>query len=175
MKSLLTIAVISITGLFASSIYTKKLTTLDGTEIALHQYQGKKILLVNIASNSPYAATQLPQLQQLYQKYKDSLVVIAFPCNDFGSEPRSNEDIKSLLKHTYKISFPVSVRTGVKDSSTIHPVYKWLLTKAENGEMNSKVKKDFQKYLISKTGVIMGLFSGDTQPMDKVVTDAVEQ
>ena len=176
MKAFITIAILSITSVFVSSIYAKKFTTLNGTEVAMNQYQGKKILLVNIASGSEYFAIQLPQLQQLYQMYKDSLVVIAFPSNDFGREQRNNDELQQLLKNTYHISFPVSVLTSVKDAApNTHAVYKWLQNKNENGEIKGKIKKDFQKFLLDKTGNIMGIFSAETQPLDKVVTDAITQ
>ncbi len=176
MKTFLTIAAISLYGTFATSIYTKKFTTLSGTETAINQYQGKKILLVNIATGSPLATTQLPQLQQLYQTYKDSLVVVAFPSNNFGNEPKTNEQLRLLLKHSYKIKFPVSVTTNVKDSTANpHPVYKWLHKKNQNGQTNINIKEDFQKILIDKTGIIIGIFSASTKPLDKVLTDAVEQ
>jgi glutathione peroxidase len=176
MKLFIAIAAISISSLFASSIYTKKLTTLGGTQIGIAQYQGKRILIVNIASNSEYAAVQLPQLQQLYQQYKDSVVVLAFPTNDFGKEPRTDAEIKQLFKNTYHISFPVSVRTGVKDSTTsTHEIYKWLQNQSENGMMNMKVKTDFVKYLIDKDGTIMGVFGAKTKPLDNAVINAIKQ
>lgn len=176
MKTFIAITLVALGGLFANSIYSKKFTTLGGTEVAMNLYQGKKILLVNIATGSNYAATQLPQLQQLYQLYKDSLVIVAFPSNDFGNEPRNNEDIKALLKYTYRVTFPVSVLSGVKsNTATTHPVYKWLQNQGENGATGSKVKKDFQKYLIDKTGEIMGIFSADITPMDNIIRDAINQ
>jgi glutathione peroxidase len=176
MKLLTAITAISISSLFVSSIYTKKLTTLGGTQIVMAQYQGKRILIVNIASNSEYAAVQLPQLQQLYQQYKDSVVVLAFASNDFGKELRTDADLKQLLKNTYHISFPVSVRTGVKDSTaTTHEVYRWLQNKSENGVMDMKVKTDFVKYLIDKDGTIMAVFDAKTKPLDNAVKNAITQ
>ena len=176
MKILLTAALLSLTGFYATSIYTKQLTTLGGTNISLNQYQGKKMLLVNIASGSEYAAKQLPQLQQLYQQYKDSLVVIAFPSNDFGKEPKNNNDLKLLLQNTYKVKFPVSVLTTVKYGlATTHPLYKWLQNQGENGSTNKKLTGDFQKYLIDKDGTILGVFSASTTPMSSAVISAITQ
>lgn len=173
MKTLLLIAC---AGLLATSIYTKQFTTLSGTQVSMAQYEGKKILLVNIASGSSYAASQLPQLQQLYQQYHDSLEVIAFPSNDFGNEPLDDSTLQMLLQNTYNISFPVSVITGINDSAaTVHPVYQWLQRATENGMMDAKVKSDFQKYLIDKNGNIMGIFSAETNPMDSTVVEAVLQ
>jgi len=176
MKLILSTAIISISGLFVSSIYTKQFTTLAGTNISLSQYQGKKMLLVNIASGSQYAALQIPQLQQLYQQYKDSLVVIAFPSNDFGKEPKNNADLKLLLQNTYHINFPVSVLTTVNDSqASTNPVYKWLQNQNENGSTGKKLTGDFQKYLIDKDGSIIGVFGATTSPTSNAVINAITQ
>lgn len=176
MKILASIIIVAFSGLFTSSIYTKQFTTLSGTQVTIAQYQGKKILLVNIASNSEYAAIQIPQLEQLYQQYKDSVVVVAFPSNDFGNESRNDADLKLLLQDTYHTSFPVSVRTSVKDSTgNTHAIFHWLQNQGENGNMNVKVKKDFQKYLIDKDGTIIGVFSAKTNPLDNTIINAITQ
>ncbi|HMD01104.1 MAG TPA: hypothetical protein VKH37_13165, partial [Ferruginibacter sp.] len=149
MKILLIISMIVFGNTFTSSIYTKHFTSLTGNEIYLSQYQGKKMLLVNMASESEYAATQIPQLEQLYQQFHDSLVVIGFFSNDFGHEPRSNSDLRLLLQDTYHSTFPVSQKIGVKDSTgNTHELYTWLQRQSENGSIDSKVKRDFQKYLV---------------------------
>jgi glutathione peroxidase len=176
MKIAAAIATISISCLFVSSIYTKQFTVLTGTNVSMAQYQGKKILLVNIASGSEYAAVQLPQLQQLYHQYKDSLVVIGFPSNDFGKETRTDAELKLLLQNTYHITFPVSVRTGIQDSTAnTHPIYKWLQNQNENGVMGMKVKTDFEKYLIDKDGTIMAVFGANTKPLDNAIKNAITQ
>jgi glutathione peroxidase len=142
--------------------------------MALHQ--GKKILIVNIASGSEYAAVQLPQLQQLHQLYKDSLSIVAFPSNDFGHEPLTDAELKLLLQETYQTSFDVSIKSGVKDSTaTTHAVYQWLQRPNENGAMAIKVKNDFQKYLIDKTGSIIGVFGPKTKPLDAALIAAITQ
>lgn len=174
MKVLLTAIIIVLSGITSSSIYIKKFTTLQGMEISLAQYQGKKILLVNIASASKYAAAQLPELEHLYKKYKDSLEVLAFPSNDFGNEPKINQDLQLLLQNTYHISFPVSVLMNVTDNNTsIHPLYQWLQRSTENGSSDVKVKKDFQKYLLAKDGTLLGIFSAATSPLDEAIVKAI--
>jgi len=177
MKSLVTIIIIGIGTLFTSSIYSKQFTTLQGASIMLGHYQGKKMLLVNIASASEFAATQLPQLQQLQQQYQDSLVVIAFPSNDFGHEPLTDADILLMLQHTYHATFQVSVKSNIIDSisATIHPVYTWLQNQSENGNMNRKVSSDFEKYLIDTDGSIIGVFSSATSPLDSSVINSITQ
>jgi glutathione peroxidase len=174
MKILLTLF-FGMTLLYSSSIYTQQYTSLYNNEVNMSQFKNKKILLVNIASESEYAAVQIPALNHLYQQYKDSLIVIGFPSNDFGNEPRSNEELKILFQNTYHTSFPLSVRVGVKDSAGVHPIYSWLQHKEQNGAMNTKIKTDFQKYLIDGDGNIIGIFSGGTKPDDPSFIQAITQ
>lgn len=175
MKLLLSVLLL-IPGLFTSSIYTRQFTSLDGTNIPLAHYQGKKMLLVNIASNSEFAAAQLPQLEELYQQYKDSLEVIAFPSNDFGNEPRTDTELKLLMQNSYHLHFPVSVKTTVKDSvAATHPIYTWLQNETENGNMNVKIGRDFQKYIVDKNGMLIGVFSGKVSPMDSIIIKTITQ
>lgn len=176
MKAFAAMAIISISSLFATSLYTKQYISNTGTQVNMFQYQGKKILLVNIASGSEHAAVQIPQLQQLYQLHKDSVVVIAFPSNDFGKETRTDAELKLLLQNTYHITFPVSLRTGIKDSTAnTHPIYKWLQNQNENGVMGMKVKTDFEKYLIDKDGTIMAVFGANIKPLDNAIKNAITQ
>ena len=181
MRSVIIIAILSI-GLMSarspvsSSIYSQHFMSLGGTEINLSDYQGKKMLLVNIASESEYAAVQIPQLEQFYQMNKDSIVVIGFFSNDFSHEPREDNMLKLLMTNTYNTTFPASVRIGVKDSSGYtHPLYSWLQNQSENGMMNVKVVNDFQKYLVEKDGTLIGVFSGKVGPFDARITNAINQ
>ena len=176
MKAILIIIMLGICSTNNSTIYSRQFTTLDGTNIALAQYQGKKMLLVNIASASEFAAVQLPQLEQLYEQYKDSLVVIGFPSNDFGHEPMTDSTILMMLQNTYHTSFPVSVSTSIIDTTQgIHPVYEWLQNQSENGNIDIKVSSDFQKYLIDKDGNIIGVFNSGTSPLDSTLINAITQ
>ncbi len=175
MKLLATLLLIT-GGFLPSSIYTKQFTNLEGTNISLAQYQGKRILLVNVASQSEYAAEQLPQLEQLYQQHKDSLVVIAFSSNDFGNEPRTDAEIKLLMQYSYDVHFPVSVKCTVNDGvANTHPVYVWLQNQNENGSLGVKVQKDFQKYVIDKDGTLIGVFGAKTKPMDSAIIKTITQ
>jgi glutathione peroxidase len=175
MKALIILLAVGL-GSYYTSIYSQHYITLNGDQVYMSQYQGKKMLLVNMASESPYAATQIPQMEQLYQAYKDSLIVIGFPSNDFGNEPRSNNDIKLLMENTYHSTFPVSQQVGVRDSTiSLHPIYQWLQHQDLNGIMNVKVKRDFQKYLIDNDGKIIGVFSAKIDPMDSIIINAITQ
>lgn len=132
------------------------------------------MLLVNMASESPEAAVQIPQMQQLYEQYHDSLVVIGFFSNDFHNEPREDNVLKLLMENNYHATFPCSVRIGVKDSTGwTHPLYNWLQHKTENGMMNAKITRDFQKYLVDTDGRLIGIFASRIRPTDPKIIDAI--
>lgn len=172
----LTIGLLSFRALVTTSIYTQHFTALNGGEINLSAYQGKKMLLVNMASESPNAAVQIPQMEQLYQQYKDSLVVIGFFSNDFNNEPREDNVLRLLMADTYHTTFPASVRIGVKDSTGwTHPLYTWLQHKTQNGMMDVKISKDFQKFLVDKDGTMIAVFGSKINPMDAKITNAITQ
>ena len=113
-----------------SSIYSYQFTYIDGNNINLNDYRGNKILFVNTASNSLYT-NQYAQLEQLFQQYHDSLVVIAFPSNSFGNEPGSDADIKNFTDSNYHIHFILASRVSV-NGNDISPVWQWLTKASEN-------------------------------------------
>jgi glutathione peroxidase len=156
---------------FTTSIYNLSYTTIDGATQSMNAYQGKKILLVNIATNSAKVG-QLAQLQQLQQLFPDSLVVIGFPDNSFGFESRTNAQIKTFCEQNYGVTFKLAAKNNVTGSG-IQPIYNWLTTKTENGMMGEPVKADFQKYLINEQGMLIGVFSASTLPLSATIVDAV--
>lgn len=175
MKTLIITSIIALAGLFTTSIYSYQYNDVAGNTVSMSQYQGKRILLVNIATESPEAAVQIPQLEELYQQHKDSLVVIGFPSTDFGNEPRSNEEIRLLMQHTYHAVFPVAARSGVKDSTgSTHPIYQWLQHKSANGTMDIHIIKDFQKILVDKNGSVIGFFGSKVLPMSSAIQNAIK-
>jgi glutathione peroxidase len=155
-----------------SSIYTYEAASINGGTIDLGQYEGKKIFIVNIATGSG-RVSQLPELEQLYQQHKDSMVVIGFPSNSFGNEPLSNEQIESTLRNTYGITFPLAAKVVVAGDSA-HNVYKWLTGKDENGVIKTRIRGDFQKYLINSQGKIVGIFDTATSPISQRVQTAIQ-
>src|SRR2546423_3323591 len=148
-----------------SSLYDLHITLTEGTEVSLSTFQGKKILLVNIATSSPFV-DQFSGLEQLQETYKDSLIVIVFPSNSFGQEQKRDSAISAFCKSTYNNSFLIAHAASVKGAD-IQPVYNWLTNQTENGVMQGEVKTDFQKYLISSDGRLVGVFAGSVDPMDK--------
>jgi glutathione peroxidase len=155
-----------------SSIYSFTLPGVNGSTINLNNYAGKKILLVNTATQSPDAG-QFAGLQQLYNKYKDSLVIIAIPSNNFnGMEPGSNTEIQQFLQQ-YNLTFPVAAKTDVAGEQA-HPLFVWLRHKDQNGVMDVYLRWNFTKVLIGKTGMVERVFSPGVPPMSEAIQRAVE-
>lgn len=156
------------------SFYDLKINSLDGKEILFSQFKGKKVLCVNVASkcgNTP----QYEKLEKLYEKYKDKLVIIGFPCNQFGmQESGSPEEIQEFCTKNYGVTFPLTQKIDVKGNSQ-DQVYEWLTNKTVNGKLDSEVKWNFQKYIISEKGELINFFSPKTDPMDAAIIAAIEQ
>ncbi|GAB2808978.1 glutathione peroxidase [Ferruginibacter profundus] len=170
MFKLLVLATVIFSGTIVS-IYSLSVTDIDKNSISFNSYKDKKILIVNTASAGSGAA-QLAELEQLYQRHKDSMVVIAFPSNSFGNEPGNDQQIKTLMQGTYGITFPVAAKSCVKGDSA-NAIYQWLGNKIANDVMEGKVKRDFQKFLIDKTGSIVGRFDSSVSPLSTAVQNAI--
>jgi glutathione peroxidase len=145
---------IALSSLALTSIYSLQFTDTEGNNVNMSSYQGKKILLVNIATESP-KASQLAGLQQLHQQYGDSLVIIAFPSNSFGNEEKTNSEIKLFCQSNYGVTFKIAAKNSVSGSG-IQSIYTWLGDINLNGSMNGTVGGDFQKFLVNKEGVLIG-------------------
>ncbi|MBN2669060.1 MAG: glutathione peroxidase [Bacteroidales bacterium] len=147
---------------------------IDGNSFALSQLKGKKVLVVNVASKCGYTP-QYEALQALYEKYKDqNFVIIGFPANNFlKQEPGTNEEIKSFCSLNYGVTFPIMSKISVKGDD-MHPLYQWLTEKALNGVEDSKVKWNFQKYLIDENGNLVKYFSPSTKPDDEAIVAWIE-
>ncbi|HEY6504252.1 MAG TPA: glutathione peroxidase [Chitinophagaceae bacterium] len=157
--------------LFETGIHTHKVPAISGGEIDFGDFSGKKILVVNIATNSP-RVVQIGQLQQLHQTYSDSLVIVAFPSNSFGNENRSNSEILQLCQSQYNTGFLIAAKGDVKGES-IQLFYQWLTNREENGVFNNEVKGDFQKYLFDRNGRGLGVFSGSLSPLSPQLVNAI--
>jgi len=153
------------------SIYSISVNNIDGQTIHFSDYSGKKILIVNTATNSSYV-NQYAHLEQLYQLYKDSLVVIAIPSNSFGNEPGSNQAIKDFVTSNYNAHFTLGEKVPVTGADAT-PIYQWLEQESQNGTMNNELNGDFQKFLISKDGSLIGVFSPVIDPMDSLIQKAI--
>ena len=129
---------------------------INGEDFPLAQLKGKKVLVVNTASKCGLTP-QYEDLEDIYRKYRDrGLVVIGFPSNDFANqEPGTNQEIATFCSTKFDVTFPMMSKISVKGDE-MHPLYRWLTTKEENGLEDSKVAWNFQKYLIDEEGSLMG-------------------
>ncbi len=154
-----------------SAFYDFTVEDIDGNSFAFSQLEGKKVMLVNVASKCGLTP-QYEDLQKLYETFADqNFIIIGFPANNFKKqEPGSNEEIKSFCSLEYGVSFPMMSKISVKGDE-MHPVYQWLTQKEKNGVKNSSVKWNFQKYLINEKGELEHVINPMVKPMnDKIVT-----
>ncbi len=176
-----------LTSLFlsGSSIYDFKVAGLEGGELDFAQYKGKKILIVNTASECGNTG-QYKELEALYKKYKGNLVVVGFPANNFGGqEPGTNEEIKEFCTKNYGVTFPMAQKVSVKGDD-IHPLFKWLVDQSKEmaknvSPANSKdwawknflqnpVSWNFTKFLVDENGKLVTVFHNKVEPMNEEIT-----
>lgn len=151
------------------SIYQIKINNLQGKELTLSDFEGKKLLFVNVASKCGFTP-QYEELQKLQENYKDSLVVIGVPCNQFGGqEPGNPDEIQEFCSINYGVTFPITEKINVKGSEK-HPLYAFLTDKKLNGKKSSSVKWNFQKYLVDEHGNLVDYWYSLTKPNSKKIT-----
>ncbi len=169
MKTLVIALVLSLT-LSGSSIYDFKVEGLDGKNIDLSQYKGKKILIVNVASYCGYTY-QYEGLEKLYNNYKDKIVVIGFPANNFkNQEPETNEEIKDFCRKDKGVTFPLAKKVSV-DGEDIHPLFKYLIEEAKKIQAEEPVIKwNFTKFLVDENGKLLKVFRSKVEPMSEDIT-----
>jgi len=155
------------------SIYDININALDGTQVDLKTFQGKHILFVNVASECGFT-NQYEGLQKLYDTYKDDLMVIGVPCNQFGQqEPGNSEQIQSFCQKNYGVTFLMTEKVNVKGKDK-HPLYEWLTNKDLNGKNSTTVKWNFQKYVIGRNGEYIDYFYSMTKPMSSKITKLIQ-
>jgi glutathione peroxidase len=174
MKSIFLAVLILFSAPVSKTIYDFKMKDIDGKDVSLAEYKGKVVMIVNVASlcgNTP----QYKDIQAMYEKYKDKgFVVLGFPANNFmGQEPGSNEKIKSFCTREYHVTFPMFSKISVKGSD-MHPLYKYLTSKDENGVIDAPVKWNFQKFLIGKDGHVITSIGNHESVTEPEVVKAVE-
>ncbi|MCA8997295.1 MAG: glutathione peroxidase [Planctomycetaceae bacterium] len=149
--------------------------TLTGKPVDLKEYQGKVVLMVNVASKCG-ATPQYAPLQSLYEKYKDKgLVVLGFPCNQFGrQEPGSAEDIQEFCEANYGVTFPMFSKIDVNGEEAA-PLYKYLTSEETNPKHAGKIRWNFEKFLIGRDGQIIDRFATGVQPDEPQVIAAIEE
>lgn len=151
------------------TIYQFKVTDLYGNEFDFASLKGKKILIVNTASECGLTP-QYKDLEAIYGKYKDkNFVIVGFPANNFGAqEPGSNEQIATFCQKNYGVTFPMMGKISVKGNDK-HELYKFLTEKSKNGLQDSEVEWNFQKYLINEQGELVKVLSPRVLPTDNEI------
>ena len=147
-----------------------KVKSIDGKEVDYTQFRGKKVLIVNTASECGYTP-QYEDLEKLYETYKDKLIILGFPANNFGGqEPGTNEEIKEFCKSKYSVTFPMFEKISVLGDD-MAPLYKWLTSKDMNGWNEQQPKWNFNKYLLDENGNLIKYYSSAVKPMsDDIVS-----
>ncbi|HEV7622013.1 MAG TPA: glutathione peroxidase [Flavisolibacter sp.] len=167
MKTLIVGFLLSV--LLTGSIYEFKAPGLDGGVIDFSKFRGKKILIVNTASkcgNTP----QYADLQKLYDKYKDKLVIVGFPANNFGQqEPGTNADIKEFCTKNYGVSFPMAQKVSVKGDD-IDPLFKYLVSESKKLGFTDPIKWNFTKFLVDENGKLITVIDNKVNPMSPELT-----
>ena len=157
------------------TIYQFTVEDINGKPFALADLKGKKVMIVNTASKCGLTP-QYKELEALYQQYKDKdFIIIGFPANNFlGQEPGSNEQIASFCSINYGVTFPMMSKISVKGKN-MHPLYQFLTQKAKNGVEDSKVKWNFQKYLIGRDVKLEKVIDPKTLPSSDEVKQWIEE
>ena len=151
------------------SFYDFTVEDINGQQYSFADLKGKKVMIVNTASKCGHTP-QYKDLELLNKAYKQKLVIIGFPANNFmKQEPGTNEEIKEFCDSKYGVSFPMMSKISVKGDD-MHPLYKWLTSKSANGVIDSEVAWNFQKYLIDENGNLVGYVKPAVKPLsDEVV------
>lgn len=153
----------SVTALAQTGFYGFRVKTIDGNDFDFSTLKGKKVMIVNTASKCGFTP-QYKELEALFEKYRDQLVIIGFPTNNFASqEPGSNEEIRKFCTDNYGVTFPMMSKVSVKGND-MSPVYKWLTSKELNGMKDSEVSWNFQKYLIDENGKLVDVLDPKVKP-----------
>lgn len=152
------------------SIHQFKVAGINGKEVNFAHFKGKKIIVVNVASECGYTS-QYQQLQELYKEFQDKLVIVGIPSNDFGGqEPGSNEEIQAFCTLNFGVKFPMTTKVAILGASP-HPIYQWLTSKAQNGVLESEVSWNFQKYLLDESGQLVQFYPSSVSPFDDAILE----
>jgi glutathione peroxidase len=151
----------------ASSLYDIPFETIAGESSSFAAYKGKKIVIVNTASDCGYTG-QYEELQSLYAQAKGEIIIVGFPANDFKAQEKgSNEQIASFCKKNYGVEFPIAAKSSVVKGKEQHPVFAWLSDPAKNGWNKEAPAWNFSKYIIDEEGRLIGYFDPGVSPLGK--------
>jgi glutathione peroxidase len=157
----------------ASPFYDFIVRGIDGRDVDLARFKGKKVLVVNVASKCGFTR-QYAELQELHEKYGDKVTVLGFPANNFlWQEPGSNADIASFCQVKYGVTFPMFEKISVRGAKQ-HPLYCWLSNKSLNGVIDQAPRWNFCKYLLDEEGNALAFYPSKVSPLDESIVSAIE-
>lgn len=157
----------------SKTIYDYKVEALDGSEINFADFKGKKILIVNTASECGFTP-QYADLEKLYQAYKEKLVIVGFPANNFGGqEPGTNQEIGAFCQLNYGVTFPMATKVSVKGEDKAS-IFQFLTEKEYNGVKDTEILWNFTKFLLDENGKIIDTFGSRTKPLDNAIVQHLQ-
>ena len=157
------------------SVYDLSATLSSGDTLSFSSLQGRKILIVNTASDCGYTG-QYAELQALYEKEAGRLEILAFPANDFKQQEKgTDEEIAAFCKSNFGVSFPLVKKSTVVSGGEQHPVYQWLTDSTKNGWNAQAPEWNFSKYLINEKGMLTHYFGPSISPLDEKLTAAIHK
>jgi len=159
----------------AKSVLDFKVKDIDGHEVDLARYQGKVLLIVNVASQCGLTP-QYKDLEAIYEKYKDQgFEILGFPANEFGKqEPGTDAEIKQFCTSKYNVSFPMFSKIVVKGKG-IHPLYEFLTSQETNPKFAGEIPWNFTKFLVNRKGEVVARFAPKEKPNTEAVIAAIEK
>lgn len=156
------------------SLHDFKVKSISGDDVDLSKYKGKKLIVVNTASECGLTP-QYAQLEELYKDKKDQCEIIGFPCNDFGAqEPGTEAEIQSFCTKNYGVTFPMMSKVKVKGNDK-HPLYDWLLKESSQKNQLGEVKWNFQKFLIDENGQHVKTIEPTVEPTDGEILNWINE
>lgn len=158
----------------ASSLYNIPLTLIDGTPTSFGRFAGSAVLVVNVASKCGFTP-QYAGLEALYRRFSDDgLVVLGLPCNQFlGEEPGTEDDIRQFCDVNFGVTFPLTAKVDVRGKNQ-HPLYTEL-TAFKKGILPKLVKWNFEKFLVSRDGLVVDRFASNVEPDAVQLVSAIER
>lgn len=156
-----------------ASFYDMAVTQSNGEMLNFEQLKGKKVLLVNTASDCGYTG-QYAELQQLQEKYQNKLAIIGFPANDFKEQEKGNDDeIAKFCQVNFGVDFPLSQKSSVVSGPKQHPVYQWLTQEGKNAWNSHQPDWNFSKYLVDENGMLTHYFGPAISPLGEEISKAL--
>lgn len=158
----------------AGTVYDFTVKTIDGKDAKLSQYKGKKLLIVNTASECGYTP-QYKELEELHQKYGSKVTVLGFPANNFGGqEPGTNEQIATFCEKNFGVTFPLFSKVSVAGADAA-PLFQYLGSKARNGVTDEKPNWNFCKYLVDEQGHVQAFYPSKVKPLSEELLTAIQK